>query len=359
MTVQFDKGRALVIGVADYPHAKQLPKNVLNDAQDIVSMLCAAGHCGYPAANVELLLDGQATADGIRQAISRLTQAASDDDTVLLFFSGHGGRIEAGTGAGEYLIPFDCKLSDLPGTGLSGEELTRLLNRIKVQRLVVLLDACHSAGVADVKSAELSPGIKCGLGGKTYSDLAQGTGRVVMASSRPTETSVILPNMRNSLFTHHLLDALKGAAQDRGDGLIRVLDVFHHVSDNVPAQQADQHPVFKAQDLENNFPLALRLGGKGAASLTQGPTVSTTTNPRSSAVSPKARLAIKRGLTRRWDDLADYLGIPLADKAKFQQGYEPQRVLEWLEERCRLGDLRDAFNYFGWDDLIKELDSHP
>jgi metacaspase-1 len=163
MTTQFDKGRALVIGVADYPHAPKLPKNVLDDAQDIVATLRAAGHCGYSAANVELLLDGQATADGIRQALGRLAQAASEDDTVLFFFSGRGGRIETGSGAGEYLIPFDGKLSDLPGTGISGEELTRLLKGIKAKRLVVLLDACHSAGAADVKSADLSPGVKSGV----------------------------------------------------------------------------------------------------------------------------------------------------------------------------------------------------
>lgn len=359
MTAQFDKGRALVIGVADYPHVNKLPKNVLDDARDIVDTLCAPGHCGYPNVNVELLLDDQATADGIRKAIARLVQVAKEDETVLFFFSGHGGRIETGPGIGEYLIPFDGEGNDLPGTGISGEELTRLLKGIKAKRLIILLDACHSAGTADVKSADLSSTVKSGIGGKTYNDLAQGVGRVVMASCRPTEESVVLSGMRNSLFTHHLLAALKGAAQDRGDGLIRVFDVFHHVSDTVPAQQADQHPVFKAQDLENNYPLALRLGGKGVATSTHGNVGTTSGVARPPALSPRARLALKSGLIRRWDDLADYLGISLADKAKFQHGYEPQRVLEWLEERNRLGDLRDAFNFFGWDDLIKELDRHP
>ena len=61
-----------------------------------------------------------------------------------------------------------------------------------------------------------------------------------------------------------MLDALKGAAGTEGDGLIRVFDVFSYVSDKVPAE-ANQHPVFKAHDVENNFPLALYEGGKKAA----------------------------------------------------------------------------------------------
>ena len=75
MPSQFDKGRALVIGIADYPHVSKLPKNVLDDAWDIVDTLCATGHCGFPAANVEILLDGQATAEGIRKALNRLAHA--------------------------------------------------------------------------------------------------------------------------------------------------------------------------------------------------------------------------------------------------------------------------------------------
>ena len=90
-----------------------------------------------------------------------------------------------------------------------------------------------------MKSLEPAPGIKAGLAEKTYDALAQGVGRVVMASSRSSEVSFVLPGMRNSLFTHHLLEALRGAAPMHGDGLVRVFDVFHYVSDRVPAQKAD------------------------------------------------------------------------------------------------------------------------
>jgi hypothetical protein len=61
-------------------------------------------------------------------------------------------------------------------------------------------------------------------------------------------------------------------------------------------------------------------------------------------------------LIRRWDDLADYFEIPLSDKVKFDRGHEGQRTLEWLEERGRLHELREAFTHFQWDDLLAVLD---
>jgi hypothetical protein len=76
-------------------------------------------------------------------------------------------------------------------------------------------------------------------------------------------------------------------------------------------------------------------------------------------VSGPARLAIIKRLVTRSADLATYFEIPLADQATFEKGNEPRRILEWLEQRGRLGRLRDAFDFLGWDDLIEELERRP
>jgi hypothetical protein len=162
--------------------------------------------------------------------------------------------------------------------------------------------------------------------------------------------------MDNSLFTHYLLNALKGACSSHGDGLVRVFDVFHYIADNVPGRAA-QHPIFKAHEVETNFPLALNFGGKQGQ--LPGQAVPQTMGVRSSTLSGKAKLAIQKHIVTRWADLATYFDIPTADQAKFERGNEPQQILVWLEQRNRLNELRDAFNYLRWDDLIKELDSHP
>ncbi len=359
MSERFPHGHALVIGIANYFNVNRLPETVLKDARDVADLLQSADHCGYLPSNVEVLIDGDATGDAIRQRLRHLVQATVRDDTAVVFFSGHGVRRESGPDAGTYLCPVNCDPDRLRDTALGCHELTTLFKEVPAQRLVVLLDACHSAGAGELKALAPLSDLKAGLDEKTYDSLAKGAGRGIMASSRSSEFSHVLNDMQNSLFTHYLLEALRGGAPSHGDGVIRVFDVFHYVSDKVPGRTTSQHPIFKAHEVENNFPLALYLGGKKAAFLEAGSVPPSKMQPRPTSLSGQARLGIINRLVTRWEDLATYLEIPLPDQAKFDKGNEPRRILDWLEQRGRLQELRDAFNYLGWDDLIQELDPHP
>lgn len=264
----FGSSYALVVGIADYPMVEKLPPTVLNDARDTYGLLCSPNHCGYQRRHVRLLLDGEATANSLREGLAWLAEIAGAGSTALVFFSGHGGRVTDGPQTGSYLIPYDCDPRDLARTAISGQELTGLFRAIQAQRLLVVFDACFAGGTGETKAMRLPEGVfKAGLDEGTYERLAQGAGRVIMASSRWDEVSLVLRGMNNSLFTHFMLEALRGGARTRGDGLIRVFDVFDYVSEEVPAR-GRQHPIFKATDLENNFPIALYCGGKRAAPLT-------------------------------------------------------------------------------------------
>jgi hypothetical protein len=356
MTKHFSGGRALVIGIANYAHANKLPQAVLNDARDFSVLLQSTAYCSYPADQVNLLLDENATADRIRTALVELASAATDSDTVVIFFSGHGGRFEEGPHAGTYLIPSDFDPACVEETAISGQELTSLLAAIRARRVVIILDACHAGGVGDVKSIVPIPPMKAGLDKDTYDLLAKGVGRVILASSRVTEASLVLSGMANSLFTHFILEAMRGAAAIFDEDVIRIFNVFDYASKKVP-EKAAQNPIFKAHDLENNFPLALNLGGKQAqANQSRSPACHATAKLR---LSGEAWLEIKRGLFTRWEDVADYLGIPTFDRASFEKGKEPQKLLQWLEERGRLGQLRQAFDYLNYDDLLKVLNDYP
>jgi hypothetical protein len=260
----FQDGYALIVGIANYPKVRKLTQTVLNDARDVYSLLRSSTHCGYIETNVRLLLDDQATAKSIRDGLRWLAESSGPGDTALIFFSGHGGRVENGPDAGNYLIPYECDPADLSGTAISGAELTGLLRNVLAQRLLVIFDSCYSGGAGETKGlGPTQTNFKLGLAESYYEQLTQGTGRVILASSRSDEVSLVFQDMDNSLFTHYLLAALRGNARTRGDGLIRVFDVFDYVSEEVPAHGAQQHPIFKANDLENNFPIALHLGGKG------------------------------------------------------------------------------------------------
>ena len=253
---------ALLIGVANYKQVSSLPLTVHNDVRDIESVLVSSERCGYPPSNVRVLLDTDASLKDIRTGLSWLASVAGQNDSVLIYFSGHGALLNNSLSGESALVPWDAESSNLPATCLSEVELSESLQAIKSARLLVLLDSCHSGGSVAFKAADLPESFRSGFDEKGLERLAQGRGRVAIASSRSSETSLILSGALNSVFTAHLLEVLRGETPSTGEGLIRVFQVFEHLAAAVPTSTKDrQHPILKASALEKNFPVALERGG--------------------------------------------------------------------------------------------------
>lgn len=251
----FGGGFAVAIGISGYASLQRLPIAVLNDAVDVARTLWDPYLCGYRADRVRLLLEAEATADGIRSALGWLEESCGAGDTALLFFSGHGWRHGEGRGSEWYLAGYDADINALPEGMLPGTELTSRLARIRAGRLAAVLDCCYAAGAAALKG-EGAVAFRSGPTEIDYERLAQGRGRVILASSRIGEESLVLEGERNSLFTSSLL---RGFAGEAGDGEeVRALDLFRFVSNEVSVRSGDrQHPVLKGE-MEDDFPLALR-----------------------------------------------------------------------------------------------------
>jgi hypothetical protein len=260
-----ENAQALIVGIADYQKINPLPATILKDARDIYELLVSPLHCGYVPDNVQLLLDDRATKTALKQALAAIALNTNAESSVLLYISSHGGQLEFGPHAGEYLLPVDVDCTSeaaLAQTAIAGTEFTQALRAIPARKLVVIFDCCHAGGIGQPKAANV-PTLKEGLPDRYYDSLKQGTGRAILASSRSTESSYLLPGASNSLFTQHLLAGLQGGiASD--DGLIRIFDLFEYVQPKVTAEQPNQHPIFKAE-LEENFPVALYLGGQKSA----------------------------------------------------------------------------------------------
>jgi len=251
-----NNAHALVIGIANYKYINKLPLAVLNDAQDIHDLLIDPQYCGYPKDNVQLLKDNEATQAAVRQALKDLASRSDKDGTVYLYISSHGGRVESGPYAGEYLLPVEAYTTSedaIAKTSISDAEFTKALSKIPARKVVVVLDCCHAGGIGQPKDAT-APTIKA-LPDSYYAKLAEGRGRVILASSRSDEVSYVPPDAKNSVFTRHLLDGLRGGAPGPG-GVIRIFDLFRYVQPKVTADQPNQHPFFKAA-LEVDFPVAL------------------------------------------------------------------------------------------------------
>ncbi|MBN9088862.1 MAG: caspase family protein [Reyranella sp.] len=270
-TGAFPGAHALLVAIANYRTVRNLPEAVINDADDIATVLQSSERCGYDPAKVRILRDAKATKDAILAELDRLAAVAGPNDSVCIYFSGHGWRADHAEES--FLLPVDVARADLTGTAIAASTFSDKLHAIGANRVTVFLDACHAGGAGAIKGASDPDGETLGISSKSIDMLSAGVGRAIIASSRLTETSLILPGARNSAFTTALLEGLNGAADFYGEGVVKLFSLFEYVADRVPAITADhQHPILRTK-IEKNFAIALNLGRNAGA---KGPGDATT-----------------------------------------------------------------------------------
>lgn len=251
----FEHGHALIVGAgADLP-------DTVNDAQGIAQILRDPERCAYPPDQVVCLTEAEATCADMLAALDRLAQRCDAQSTVIVYFSGHGYRVDSPLGEFYYLLPNGYDLNRLYQTAVSGQELADHVRAIGAQKLLLLLDCCHAGGVGDSK-APAPPGlsmVKAPLPPQAQALLAEGSGRVIVASSQNDELS--FAGKPYSAFTLALIEALSGEGAARQDGYVRVADLAMHARQVVPGRTNNrQHPILHFEQADN-FALAYYAGG--------------------------------------------------------------------------------------------------
>lgn len=137
---QSPKTWAVVVGVSRY---QKLPggQQLQFADRDAALFADALEKRGVSAQNVRLLTGAEATEAAIKSAIGNwLARSASESDTVILFFSGHG-FFEREFGE-SYLMAYDSDPKDSYGTALSLGELGQALSRrVRAARVLIIADA--------------------------------------------------------------------------------------------------------------------------------------------------------------------------------------------------------------------------
>ena len=252
MSISFIHGHALVVGVgADLP-------NTVDDAIGLASILCDPERCAYPAEQVKRLTGPAAGREAILKALEELAELTDPEATVVVYFSGHGYTVTTAIGEAYFLMPFGYDVSQLYKTAVSGKELTDRLAAIPARKLLLLLDCCHAGGIEQSKA----PGVqlaKAPLPPEAERLFTQGSGRVVIASSKADELSYA--GKPYSAFTLALIEALAGLGAASQDGYVRVADLALYAREMVPKRtQQRQHPVLTFEQADN-FVLAYYAGG--------------------------------------------------------------------------------------------------
>ena len=227
---------AVIVSIGNYQDAR-IPKLRFTraDAESFYQYLIDPDRGGFSSENVRLLIDEQATLKNLRSTIGTwLAERAKPEDTVILYYSGHGGlgadlSGEAVDGKNRYLINYDADPDDLYATSLPNPELALMLARIQSQKLVFFLDCCYSGGTASgngiIKSFNPSASV---VKSDVYAPFA-GQGRAVISASRADQVSYEIPELQHGIFTYHLLRGLNGEADRDGDGAITLFELYPYL----------------------------------------------------------------------------------------------------------------------------------
>ena len=131
---RYENSWALIIGINGYQKVSPL-RFARGDAEGVSQILQA--RFKFEPARITLLLDCDATRQGILQSFFSLRKEAGPDDRVLVFFAGHGHTESGRRGDVGFLVPVDGDANDL-STLIRWDELTRNGDLIDADRKSVV-----------------------------------------------------------------------------------------------------------------------------------------------------------------------------------------------------------------------------
>ncbi|HEY9871555.1 MAG TPA: caspase family protein, partial [Candidatus Obscuribacterales bacterium] len=195
---------ALIIGISKFKDPSLNLKFPAKDARDLYTYLTTEGN--FAPDHVKLLLNEDASREKILSALGDkwLPRVANPNDLVLIYISTHGSPSSLDVGGVNYLIAYDTDRESLFSTGIPMQDLVRIIKgRVHSDRIVLVLDACHSGAASPDGKAVFHQG------NVNVDEIVQGTGQLVISSSAPDQISWESLHQPNGVFTRHLIEALR------------------------------------------------------------------------------------------------------------------------------------------------------
>jgi uncharacterized caspase-like protein len=188
--------------------------------------------------DVKVLLGQMVTAKNVEDAINYVAGKAGRDDTVVLYFSGHGtyGRdASAPNGIRNFVVMYDRP-------HVPDNQLNDWVKRIRTPKLVWVFDCCYSGGIAnkgrrgtgEVPTEPGQPGAVIQNGDENF----YFEDKAIVASSDSNETSIeVRGNINHGIFTYYFAQGLIPRNGDMNqDGTVTLLEAFEWSKPRVVAE---------------------------------------------------------------------------------------------------------------------------
>ena len=249
--VRLPKLYVVAIGISEYPGDMKL-NYAAKDAASLSDAIKSHGKPLFRGIETQLISDQQATRSAVLKGLTWLREQMTQNDYGIFFFAGHGDLDNDGS---LYFLPVDADSKDLLSSAVPAEQVKRALSGIP-GKLITIIDACHSAGIAGSKIGKRrgdSP-----LTDDLIRDLVTDeSGVVAMCSSTGREFSLENNEHRQGTFTLAIVEGLSGKADFNKDGVVYLNELDTYVTDRVKElTRGQQHPVTAKPGNVRSFPLA-------------------------------------------------------------------------------------------------------
>jgi uncharacterized caspase-like protein len=348
---------ALVVGIGKYANGK-VPKLkfAAKDARDFRNFL--VNEANFAPDHVRLILDEDATQRRVVSELGNkfLARVTRPDDVVVLYFSSHGSPAQLDIKGKNFLVAHDSDPDDLYATGINMDNILEMArDRIDSQRVLLVLDACHSGVVSGGEKGVKRPA------NFDAEQFAQGSGKLIICSSNPEESSWESKRYDNGIFTRKLLEGLRMNGKRTTLG-----EAFPFIQNAVAAEAqedyaARQNPVVKSKWSGNELVLAVPAAAPQAVpvsvkqELQPDSTVPSNRPSAFAAGSVQKNLAYEKGVqllgNRKYEEAI----------ASFSAALKQPNVDKWDvylnlgEAHSKLGNRFEATKY--WKLCIKEKPS--
>jgi len=266
----------ITIGTSEYKDSRYNLTYAVKDAQDLVTLMRENTGGIYSSVKTKSLLNEEVTATNV-EALKAFLATSKPDDVVMVFVAGHG---VLDNDFNYYFGTHDMDFNNPSVKGLAYEKLEGILDGIKANKKILIMDTCHSGeidkedvffvevteeqestedisfrAVGDAVEQKETGATPTRLMGELFNDLRRGTGSTVISSAGGAEFAMESDQWRNGLFTYCLLKGLQSRTADlNGDGSIMLVELQEYVVTKVTAlSNGKQIPNTRMQNLELDF----------------------------------------------------------------------------------------------------------
>jgi len=234
---------AAIIGISKYKDTRiSSLRYAHKDAESFYNWIVDKNGGKYSYDQVKLLTNEDATLRNIKKLIeSWLPKSSIKEDLVTIYFAGHGTPEAPNKMDNICLLPYDAEYKDISTTGYRLWVLEHVIKHyIKAQKVVVIIDACHSGGIGE--TFDLARRSPAGYNKRYFSiepmvraleDI--GDGKVIFSATDTDQYSFESERWGNGhgVFTYFLIQGLSGKADTQNDSKVSLGELFPYVSQNV------------------------------------------------------------------------------------------------------------------------------